>query len=189
MARLKLALLCNLRWSQHFNSNNLPRRAFIGTQTHLCMPITSQLKRPSIGLLVKLISSEFLLSLFVYGLFLKRLLFSIDKKGKFSRKRLNDDEGDITYINEHNRVFNKKVSSTILVFFKGPLHFLSVRLQDIMTSIRQKFGPALSVAQHSDASFPSSNRASCILQTQLFNYLIYSARRYIKSFPLVIDGL
>ena len=37
------------------------------------------------------------------------LTFSIDKKGKFSRKRLNEEEGDITYINEHNRVFNKKV--------------------------------------------------------------------------------
>ena len=36
--------------------------------------------------------------------------FSIDKKGKFSRKRLNEEEGDITYINEHNRVFNKKVN-------------------------------------------------------------------------------
>jgi pre-mRNA-splicing factor SYF2 len=34
---------------------------------------------------------------------------SIDKKGKFSRKRHNEDEGDITYINERNRVFNKKV--------------------------------------------------------------------------------
>ncbi|KAF5384128.1 hypothetical protein D9615_003353 [Tricholomella constricta] len=34
----------------------------------------------------------------------------IDKKGKFSRKRLNEDEGDITYINEHNRVFNKKIA-------------------------------------------------------------------------------
>uniref|UniRef100_A0A0W0FBD2 Pre-mRNA-splicing factor SYF2 n=1 Tax=Moniliophthora roreri TaxID=221103 RepID=A0A0W0FBD2_MONRR len=34
----------------------------------------------------------------------------IDKRGKFSRKRLNEDEGDITYINEHNRVFNKKAS-------------------------------------------------------------------------------
>jgi len=34
---------------------------------------------------------------------------SIDKKSKFSRKRPNEDEGDITYINEHNRVFNKKV--------------------------------------------------------------------------------
>ncbi|KAG5639772.1 hypothetical protein H0H81_000052 [Sphagnurus paluster] len=33
-----------------------------------------------------------------------------DKKGKFSRKRLNEDEGDITYINEHNRVFNKKIA-------------------------------------------------------------------------------
>jgi len=34
----------------------------------------------------------------------------IDKKGKFSRKRLNEEEGDITYINEHNRVFNKKIA-------------------------------------------------------------------------------
>ncbi|KAJ3731485.1 SYF2-domain-containing protein [Lentinula guzmanii] len=34
----------------------------------------------------------------------------IDKKSKFSRKRLNEDEGDITYINEHNRVFNKKIA-------------------------------------------------------------------------------
>jgi pre-mRNA-splicing factor SYF2 len=37
------------------------------------------------------------------------LLSSIDKKSKFSRKRPNEEEGDITYINEHNRVFNKKV--------------------------------------------------------------------------------
>ncbi|KAK7062856.1 Pre-mRNA-splicing factor SYF2 [Paramarasmius palmivorus] len=35
----------------------------------------------------------------------------IDKRGKFSRKRLNEEEGDITYINEHNRVFNKKAST------------------------------------------------------------------------------
>ncbi|KAJ3477468.1 hypothetical protein NLI96_g10442 [Meripilus lineatus] len=28
----------------------------------------------------------------------------IDKKSKFSRKRLNEDEGDITYINERNRI-------------------------------------------------------------------------------------
>jgi len=34
----------------------------------------------------------------------------IDKKGKFSRKRLDEDEGDITYINERNRVFNKKIA-------------------------------------------------------------------------------
>ncbi|KAJ3557372.1 hypothetical protein NP233_g11759 [Leucocoprinus birnbaumii] len=33
----------------------------------------------------------------------------IDKRGKFSRKRLNETEGDITYINEQNRVFNKKI--------------------------------------------------------------------------------
>ena len=35
--------------------------------------------------------------------------YSVDKKKKFSRKRNNEDEGDITYINERNRVFNKKV--------------------------------------------------------------------------------
>ncbi|KAF8841812.1 mRNA splicing factor SYF2 [Paxillus ammoniavirescens] len=33
-----------------------------------------------------------------------------DKKAKFSRKRLNEEEGDITYINERNRVFNKKIA-------------------------------------------------------------------------------
>ncbi|KAH8096909.1 SYF2-domain-containing protein [Cristinia sonorae] len=35
---------------------------------------------------------------------------SIDKKKKFSRKRQNEEEGDITYINERNRVFNKKIA-------------------------------------------------------------------------------
>ncbi|KAJ7089843.1 SYF2 splicing factor-domain-containing protein [Mycena belliarum] len=34
----------------------------------------------------------------------------IDKKSKFSRKRTNEEEGDITYINEANRVFNKKIA-------------------------------------------------------------------------------
>ncbi|PPQ92183.1 hypothetical protein CVT25_008957 [Psilocybe cyanescens] len=40
----------------------------------------------------------------------KESVLFIDKKGKFSRKRLNEEEGDITYINEHNRVFNKKIA-------------------------------------------------------------------------------
>jgi len=34
----------------------------------------------------------------------------IDKKKKFSRKRNNEDDGDITYINERNKVFNKKIA-------------------------------------------------------------------------------
>ncbi|EIN14570.1 mRNA splicing factor SYF2, partial [Punctularia strigosozonata HHB-11173 SS5] len=34
----------------------------------------------------------------------------IDKRNKFSRKRANEEEGDITYINERNRVFNKKIA-------------------------------------------------------------------------------
>ena len=57
--------------------------------------------------------------------FLRKYLpsHSIDKKSKFSRKRLNEDEGDITYINERNRVFNKKVCS-VCPFF-GVCHSLS----------------------------------------------------------------
>jgi pre-mRNA-splicing factor SYF2 len=38
-----------------------------------------------------------------------KLNTDLDKRAKWSRKRLNADEGDITYINERNRVFNKKV--------------------------------------------------------------------------------
>ncbi|KIP09956.1 hypothetical protein PHLGIDRAFT_85904 [Phlebiopsis gigantea 11061_1 CR5-6] len=34
----------------------------------------------------------------------------VDKKKKFSRKRNNEEEGDITYINERNKVFNKKIA-------------------------------------------------------------------------------
>ncbi|KIY49738.1 mRNA splicing factor SYF2 [Fistulina hepatica ATCC 64428] len=34
----------------------------------------------------------------------------IEKKYKFHRKRTNEIEGDITYINEQNRVFNKKIA-------------------------------------------------------------------------------
>ncbi|KAH9968011.1 SYF2-domain-containing protein [Russula dissimulans] len=34
----------------------------------------------------------------------------IDKRRKFSRKRANEDSGDITYINEKNRIFNKKIA-------------------------------------------------------------------------------
>jgi len=39
-----------------------------------------------------------------------KLNTDLDKRAKWSRKRLNTDEGDITYINERNRVFNKKIS-------------------------------------------------------------------------------
>ncbi|KAI9511367.1 SYF2-domain-containing protein [Russula earlei] len=34
----------------------------------------------------------------------------LDKRRKFSRKRANEDSGDITYINEKNRIFNKKIA-------------------------------------------------------------------------------
>ena len=70
--------------------------------------------------------------------------YSIDKKAKFSRKRLNEDEGDITYINERNRVFNKKVWSFCLFLFARPVD-VRFRLRDITTNILPRFGPALSV--------------------------------------------
>ncbi|KZO95271.1 SYF2-domain-containing protein [Calocera viscosa TUFC12733] len=39
-----------------------------------------------------------------------KLNMDMDRRGKFSRKRLNEDDGDVTYINERNRVFNKKIA-------------------------------------------------------------------------------
>lgn len=47
--------------------------------------------------------------------------YSIDKKKKFSRKRNNDDDGDITYINERNKVFNKKVRVMVILGFERGL--------------------------------------------------------------------
>ena len=70
--------------------------------------------------------------------------FSIDKKAKFSRKRLNEEEGDITYINERNRVFNKKVWSFCLSQLAEPI-YVRCRLRDITTNTLLRFGRALSV--------------------------------------------
>ncbi|KAH8804157.1 mRNA splicing factor SYF2, partial [Flagelloscypha sp. PMI_526] len=41
----------------------------------------------------------------------------LERRAKFSRKRPNEDEGDITYINERNKVFNKKVCTSFLSFY------------------------------------------------------------------------
>jgi hypothetical protein len=75
------------------------------------------------------------------------LCCSIDKKGKFSRKRLNEDEGDITYINERNRVFNKKVGTkdSSVNAVTDPRH--SCRLRGITTNIQQRFGQVSSAAR------------------------------------------
>ena len=76
------------------------------------------------------------------------LYLSIDKKGKFSRKRLNEEEGDITYINEHNRVFNKKVNITLGNTCSSPIltgYFF--RLHVITTSILPRSGQVSSEVQ------------------------------------------
>ncbi|KAL7410719.1 SYF2 splicing factor-domain-containing protein [Mrakia frigida] len=39
-----------------------------------------------------------------------KLNVEIDSRSKSSRKRANDDEGDVTYINDANKVFNKKIT-------------------------------------------------------------------------------
>ncbi|KAF8319426.1 SYF2-domain-containing protein [Clavulina sp. PMI_390] len=41
---------------------------------------------------------------------ISKINLDLDKKRKFSRKRADDDNGDITYINESNKVFNKKIA-------------------------------------------------------------------------------
>ena len=74
----------------------------------------------------------------VYTL-LELMFRSVDKKRKFSRKRANDDEGDITYINERNRVFNKKVGYLRQPFW-GPSHPPRPRLPGFTTSTPRKFG-------------------------------------------------
>jgi len=61
----------------------------------------------AIDKVVSKINQEWVLSHFTH--LPKLTVHSVDKKRKFSRKRANEDEGDITYINERNRVFNKKV--------------------------------------------------------------------------------
>ena len=70
---------------------------------------------------------------------------SQDKRNKFSRKRLNEDEGDITYINERNRVFNKKVRCAVACIYDDSKLTFVYRLPGITTSTRPRFGPALSV--------------------------------------------
>jgi hypothetical protein len=76
---------------------------------------------------------------------------SLDKKAKFSRKRANADEGDITYINEHNRVFNKKVSYYFAcVHGKAYVLFL-FRLPAITTNTQKKFAIVSSEEQHYEA--------------------------------------
>ena len=72
---------------------------------------------------------------------------SVDKKGKFSRKRLNEDEGDITYINERNRVFNRKASPGRSLVDEGANPIILHRLQGIMTNTRQRFGQVSSGAR------------------------------------------
>ena len=63
--------------------------------------------RPLIALSARLIKSTLLA--FSLGFRLTDHFKSIDKRRKFSRKRPNEDTGDVTYINEKNRIFNKKV--------------------------------------------------------------------------------
>lgn len=69
---------------------------------------------------------------------------SIDKRRKFSRKRPNEDTGDVTYINEKNRIFNKKVQllsarTSIFADFSFP------RLHATTTNIPRRYAPVSSV--------------------------------------------
>jgi pre-mRNA-splicing factor SYF2 len=50
----------------------------------------------------------------------------MDKRSKFSRKRNNEEEGDITYINERNRVFNKKVRVPTTITYIHPNDYAQI---------------------------------------------------------------
>ena len=54
------------------------------------------------------INQEYVVGILPWSLLIDHFK-SIDKRRKFSRKRPNEDTGDVTYINEKNRIFNKKV--------------------------------------------------------------------------------
>ena len=68
-------------------------------------------------------------------------LCSVDKKKKFSRKRNNEEEGDITYINERNKVFNKKVRSVFysISAFRSHLPQIARYYDKYTTEIRASF--------------------------------------------------
>lgn len=76
-----------------------------------------------------------------------KLNTDLDKRAKWSRKRLNVDEGDITYINERNRVFNKKVCPPLTFSFSLAQTDKRAfnRLRGITTSIPKRSRRASSV--------------------------------------------
>ena len=82
---------------------------------------------------------------------------SVDKKKKFSRKRNNEEEGDITYINERNRVFNKKVRTASLFALRyvrcHPHALLLYRLHAITTSTLPRYGQVSNVELRYNISF------------------------------------
>jgi hypothetical protein len=96
------------------NSNDLRQKTCTVTQTVSYMRTANRARMPLTESSLK--STESMSSFYRCFVILNDFwrLISIDKKSKFSRKRNNEDEGDITYINEHNRVFNKKVSLSLV---------------------------------------------------------------------------
>lgn len=59
----------------------------------------------------------------------------MESRANSSRKRANDDDGDVTYINDANKVFNKKVRRPLSCSsFRFPTHFFSSLLMLIITS-------------------------------------------------------
>ena len=145
----------------------------------------------------------FLLKYCGFFILSRSFLVSIDKRGKFSRKRLNEDEGDITYINEHNKVFNKKVRMLIILgqdrFNEHLLFALLTRLHGTTTSIRKKLEIALSgvllcrvnlflVGQGLPSFFSCHFISRCILSLSLSMQIVSSLIRQ-SSLPERVRGL
>lgn len=104
--------------------------------------------KPSEEAIDKVVSKINQECVFSHFYMLPKLMFrSVDKKRKFSRKRANEDEGDITYINERNRVFNKKVSCSYDSRFGCSPHLsLLLRSPGFTTNTPRKFGRVSNVA-------------------------------------------
>lgn len=143
-----LTISCSL--PRQVNSNSRLPRIYIETPTHSCMATTSRPRMRLTGLSVRLTRSAFCSLRLSLSVLTFHGVHSIDKKGKFSRKRLNEDKGDITYINEHNRVFNKKVRGAHRVHLSWTAYLIvcGCRLRGITTSTQQRFGRVSSGGRH-----------------------------------------
>ena len=135
------------RWFRLLTSNRWRQKVSTATRTACYTPTTSPLMRRLTVLSARLTRST-LDRIDFFALSLIDYFTSIDKRRKFSRKRPNEDTGDITYINEKNRIFNKKVGISFRLHCCWSSLISAPRLHVTSTNIPQRYVPASSVGPH-----------------------------------------